>query len=55
MGVVPPAPGFLAALRKLCSEKNVVLIFDEVITGFRLAIGGAQQRFNVQADLVCFG
>jgi glutamate-1-semialdehyde 2,1-aminomutase len=55
MGVVPPAPGFLEKLRKLTSELNIVLIFDEVITGFRLAFGGAQSRFGVLPDLTCMG
>ena len=55
MGVVPPAEGFLPGLRRLCNEYGVLLIFDEVITGFRLALGGAQEYFNVRADLVTFG
>ena len=55
MGVVPPAPGFLEGLRNLCDESGAVLIFDEVITGFRLAPGGAQEYFGVRADLVAFG
>lgn len=55
MGCIPPQPGFLEGLRKLCDEHNTVLIFDEVMTGFRLARGGAQERFNVWADLVTFG
>lgn len=55
MGVVPPAPGFLEGLRRLCTENKSVLIFDEVITGFRLGIDGAQGYFNVQADLTTFG
>lgn len=55
MGCVPPAENYLQSLRKLCTENNVVLIFDEVMTGFRLAKGGAQERFNVWADLVTFG
>jgi glutamate-1-semialdehyde 2,1-aminomutase len=55
MGVVPPAPGFLEKLRELTSELNIVLIFDEVITGFRLAFGGAQSRFGVLPDLTCMG
>lgn len=55
MGVIAPEPGFLAGVRKLCDEHEVVLIFDEVITGFRLAYGGAQQLFNVRPDLTCFG
>lgn len=55
MGVVPPAPGFLQGLRQLCDEFGSLLIFDEVITGFRLAPGGAQQYFGVRADLVTYG
>lgn len=55
MGVVPPAEGFLEGLRALCDEFESLLIFDEVITGFRLAPGGAQQYFGVKADLVTYG
>jgi glutamate-1-semialdehyde 2,1-aminomutase len=55
MGVVPPAPDFLPGLRQLCDTQGCLLIFDEVITGFRLALGGAQQYFNVTADLVTYG
>ncbi|MCR1843016.1 glutamate-1-semialdehyde 2,1-aminomutase [Murimonas intestini] len=55
MGVVPPAPGFLEGLRRLCTENKSVLIFDEVITGFRLGIDGAQGYYQVQADLTTFG
>jgi len=55
MGCIPPEPGFLEGLRKLCDDHGVVLIFDEVMTGFRLARGGAQERFDVWADLVTFG
>jgi glutamate-1-semialdehyde 2,1-aminomutase len=55
MGVVPPAKGFLESLRKLCTENGSVLIFDEVITGFRLARAGAQEYFGIQADLVTYG
>lgn len=55
MGVVPPATGFLQGLRALCNQYGALLIFDEVITGFRLARGGAQEYFGVQADLVTFG
>ena len=54
MGVVPPAQGFLEGLRVLCDEYHALLIFDEVITGFRLARGGAQEYFGVKADLVTF-
>ena len=55
MGVVNPAPGFLPGLRQLCDQHGALLIFDEVITGFRLALGGAQEYFGVRADLVTFG
>ncbi|MEN8189507.1 MAG: glutamate-1-semialdehyde 2,1-aminomutase [Thermodesulfobacteriota bacterium] len=55
MGCVPPAPGFLEKLRELTSELSIVLIFDEVITGFRLAYGGAQEYYNVTPDLTCLG
>jgi glutamate-1-semialdehyde 2,1-aminomutase len=55
MGCIIPEPGFLEGLRKLCDEDHAVLIFDEVMTGFRLAAGGVQQRLNVHADLVVFG
>ena len=55
MGVVGPAPGFLQGLRELCDQHGALLIFDEVITGFRLALGGAQAYYGVRADLVTFG
>ena len=55
MGVVAPAPGFLQGLRDLCDEFGVVLIFDEVITGFRLALGGAQELYGVTPDLTTMG
>ncbi len=55
MGVVPPEPGFLAGLRRLCDETGALLVFDEVITGFRVARGGAQERFGVAADLTILG
>lgn len=55
MGCVPPVKGFLEALRVVCSENGALLIFDEVMTGFRLAKGGAQELFGIQADIVCFG
>ncbi len=55
MGVVPPQPGFLQGLRTLCDETGALLIFDEVITGFRLAPGGAQAYYGVRADLVTYG
>jgi glutamate-1-semialdehyde 2,1-aminomutase len=55
MGVIPPAAGYLHTLRRLCDEHRTVLIFDEVISGFRVAWGGAQERYGVQADLTCLG
>lgn len=55
MGVVPPQPGFLLGLRELCDEHGALLIFDEVITGFRVAPGGAQELFKVRPDLTCLG
>lgn len=55
MGCIPPVEGFLRGLRKLCDETGILLVFDEVMTGFRLAAGGVQQRENVIADIVCFG
>lgn len=55
MGCIPPVKGFLEALRQVCTENETLLIFDEVMTGFRLAKGGAQELFGIQADIVCFG
>jgi glutamate-1-semialdehyde 2,1-aminomutase len=55
MGVVPPADGFLESLRALCDAHGSLLVFDEVITGFRVARGGAQERFGVLPDLTCLG
>jgi glutamate-1-semialdehyde 2,1-aminomutase len=55
MGLVPPAPGFLEGLRAACDRAGALLIFDEVITGFRLARGGASAYFGVRPDLWCFG
>ena len=55
MGCVPPAEGFLEGLRKICAENRALLIFDEVMTGFRLAKGGAQEVFGIAADIVTFG
>ncbi|MBI4337584.1 MAG: glutamate-1-semialdehyde 2,1-aminomutase [Chloroflexi bacterium] len=55
MGVVPPGPGFLAGLRDLARQHGALLIFDEVITGFRVAYGGAQARYGVLPDLTCLG
>ncbi len=55
MGVIPPEPGFLEALREVTARHGIVLIFDEVITGFRVARGGAQERYGVTPDLTCLG
>jgi glutamate-1-semialdehyde 2,1-aminomutase len=55
MGCVLPAPGFLEGLRTLCDQEGIVFILDEVMTGFRLAAGGAQERLNIKADLVTYG
>jgi glutamate-1-semialdehyde 2,1-aminomutase len=55
MGVVPPQPGFLQGLRALCDRERALLVFDEVISGFRAAAGGAQQVANVRPDLTCLG
>jgi len=55
MGCIPPAEGFLEGLRKICDETGILLVFDEVMTGFRLAAGGVQERAGVKADIVCFG
>ncbi|PWT74057.1 MAG: glutamate-1-semialdehyde-2,1-aminomutase [Bacteroidetes bacterium] len=55
MGCILPKTGFLERVRKLCDEENIVLILDEVMTGFRLAPGGAQERLKIQADLVTYG
>jgi glutamate-1-semialdehyde 2,1-aminomutase len=55
MGVVPPEPGFLEALRDLCDASGALLVFDEVITGFRVARGGAQERYGVRPDLTVLG
>lgn len=55
MGVVPPKKEFLEGLRAICTENKTILIFDEVITGFRLARGGAQEYFGIEADLVTYG
>lgn len=55
MGCILPAPGFLEGLRKICDREGMLLIFDEVMTGFRLAAGGAQQKLNVNADIVTYG
>jgi len=55
MGCVPPSPGYLERLRALCSVHGALLIFDEVMTGFRVALGGAHARFGIEPDLVCLG
>ncbi len=55
MGCIPPKEGFLETLRQICNENNIVLIFDEVMTGFRMARGGVQELLNVKADIVTFG
>ena len=55
MGVVPPAEGYLAGLRAACDRTGALLVLDEVITGFRVACGGAQERYGVRADLTCLG
>ena len=55
MGCIIPAAGFLEGLRKICNEEKIVLIFDEVMTGFRLAPGGAQEQLKIDADLVTYG
>jgi glutamate-1-semialdehyde 2,1-aminomutase len=55
MGCIPPEPGYLEGLRRLCDESGALLVFDEVMTGFRLARGGAAERFGVTPDLTCMG
>lgn len=55
MGCIPPKNNFLEALKALCDANNILLVFDEVMTGFRLAKGGAQELYNINADIVCFG
>ncbi len=55
MGCILPQPGFLEGLRTICDEENIVFIFDEVMTGFRLAAGGAQEKLGIKADLVTYG
>lgn len=55
MGCIPPKPGFLRGLRSLCDQFGIVLIFDEVMTGFRLSTGGAAELYQVRPDLQCFG
>jgi glutamate-1-semialdehyde 2,1-aminomutase len=55
MNCIPPQPGFLECLREVCDESGALLIFDEVMTGFRLAPGGAQERLNIKADIATYG
>ena len=55
MGCIPPVKGFLKGLRQICDETGILLVFDEVMTGFRMAPGGVQERENVKADIICFG
>jgi glutamate-1-semialdehyde 2,1-aminomutase len=55
MGVVAPEPGYLQGVRQLCDQHECLLIFDEVLTGFRISYGGAQEYFGVRPDLSCFG
>ena len=55
MGCIPPKSGFLEDLRTICSENGTLLIFDEVMSGFRLAKGGVQELYGIKADIVCFG
>lgn len=55
MGCIPPVPGFLEQLRSLCDSEGIVFVLDEVMTGFRLAAGGAQSRLQIEADLVAYG
>ena len=55
MGVIPPAPAFLSSLRRITRSHGALLIFDEVITGFRIALGGAQQLYGISPDLTCLG
>ena len=55
MGCIPPKEGFLSGLKQLCKQNEALLVFDEVMTGFRLAKGGVQELYQVEADIVCFG
>jgi glutamate-1-semialdehyde 2,1-aminomutase len=55
MGVVPPKDGFLQAVAEICKQNGALLIFDEVITGFRLGLGGAQEKYGIMPDLTCLG
>src|SRR6202000_1362505 len=54
-GTIPPAPGFLEGLRRVCTANGALLIVDEVMTGFRLSLGGAQQLYGIQPDLTTMG
>jgi glutamate-1-semialdehyde 2,1-aminomutase len=55
MGLVPPEPGYLEGLARICREAGTLLVFDEVITGFRVAAGGAQERYGVAPDITILG
>jgi len=55
MGCIPPSASFIQGLRRICSQEGILLVFDEVMTGFRLAAGGAQEVLDVAADILCFG
>jgi glutamate-1-semialdehyde 2,1-aminomutase len=55
MGCIPPEATFIQGLKRICEHKGILLVFDEVMTGFRLAPGGAQEVLDIQADIVCFG
>lgn len=55
MNCIPPVPGFLQGLREVCDESGALLVFDEVMTGFRVSLGGAQERYGVRPDLTCLG
>ena len=55
MGCIPPKPGYLQCLRDLCDQHGALLIFDEVMTGFRVAYGGAQELYSMHPDLTCLG
>ena len=52
-GIIPPEPGFLEGLRTICTDNDVLLIFDEIITGFRVSLGGAQELYGVLPDITC--
>jgi glutamate-1-semialdehyde 2,1-aminomutase len=55
MGCIPPEAAFIQGLKRICEHEGILLVFDEVMTGFRLAAGGAQEVLDIQADIVCFG